>query len=90
MLKILLCAYLGVTLVVMVSVAIGLFYTAIVSGCVGDFVYGAALELFACMLVFGKNTARIESVYIPSLAIVILLAFSVHIYKKIKTPEIQD
>lgn len=90
MLKILLFAYLGITLITMVSVAISLFYSAIAGGSIVDFVYGAALDLFACMLVFGKNTARIESVYIPSLVVVVLVAFSVQLYKKIKTPEVQD
>ena len=90
MLKMMLTTYLAITLLVMVFITAGLFYAAIIEGSFETFVYGSGLDLFSCMLAFGKDTQTIQLAFIISLIVVLVFFCFVHTYRKVKTQKIRN
>lgn len=85
MLKMVIFIYFAVTLVVMLSIAAWLFYAAITEGNISSFIYGAGLDLFSCMIAFRKDAQAVQSVFISSIIIVVIVSSFIRSYRKIKT-----
>ena len=90
MLKMIFSFYLCLTLFVMIAVAIGLFFTAITDNDFKCSVYGAALDLFSCMLAFRNNTQYVQVSFVLSLAIIATLICFAYVFRKTKSSKIQN
>lgn len=88
MLKMILFGYFTITAFVMVFVTVWLFYAAVIEGNISSFIYGAGLDLFSCMIVFRKDAQAVQSVFISSIIIVVIVSSFVRSYRKIKTSKI--
>lgn len=79
------------TLAIMISVAVFLFYAAVTEESVVDFIYGAAIDIFSCMLIFGGDTQRVEFAAKTSLMIASVIVLLACLFKKVKDPkEVQN
>ena len=64
-----------------------MFYAAVAEESIVDFIYGSAVDLFTCMLIFAGDAQYVEFAFKASLAAVAAVVLPVYLYKKFKAPK---